>query len=309
MLCDDSLLRVIPYRFLATLAMFGVAAVAGIVRGEPPAEGPTRESLLEMLRQSFANESGFIRIHAAEALVEQGQGAEVAAVLAKEAVDPPPMVRIGIWRVLAQTSSGAARDEFIAKLRRVMLTPGESDRIQATESLAKLDCSLPDDREAIERLARESTPAHSCHCLWLLALSGDATAESRLADKLEGNDEIARLASSYILGRLPKVSPDSVRRLIAAADKEPPSSAALGYMLGAALLRVGDPTTADRIKAKLVERLTTGGASEKYAAALALGAVGQHADLKFLEPLLREPGDPRIGAAQGSLRILHRSRP
>ena len=69
-----------------------------------------------------------------------------------------------------------------------------------------------------------------------------------------------------------------------------------------------DPT-AERIKARLVERLTTGGASEKYAAALALGAVGSRADLKVLEPLLRESGDPRIGAAQGSLRILRRSKP
>lgn len=288
-------------------ALVFLLAVTGSSSADAPPMIPNRDVLLETLRQSFASETGMIRIHAAEALVEHGEGPAVAAELRKGADDPPPIVRVGIWRTLARTAAPDEQSEYVERLRRVMLTAGEPDRIHAAESLAKLGISLPGDWEAIDELANNASAAGSCHPIWLLALSGDSAAESRLAGRLDSSDEIARLVAAYIIGRLPAVARSTEQHLIDAAGKEPAASPARGYLLAAVVTRTKDPATAARFKSQLIERLSNGTAAEKYEGALALGSIGTRQDLMHLSPLLQEPGDPRIGAAQGGLRILSRA--
>ena len=279
-----------PRRVTVASAIFAAAIVAVVsiesATGEQPTVEVSRNSLIDSLRQSFANETNFIRIHAAEALVEHGMGDEVAAVLAREAATAPPITRIGVWRVLARTSSDPARAGHVAKLNQ----------------------TLSDDREAITRLADEASPPQSCHPLWLLVLSGDTKAEGRLAGLLDSPDEVARLVAAYVIGRLSTISDETRRKLVTVADNEPAWSPALGYLLAAATLR-GKELFIDqrlRFRRRLIERLKDGSVNERYEAALAIGATGDLTDLENLQPLLSQPGDPRIGAAQGALRILKR---
>jgi HEAT repeat protein len=262
--------------------------------------------MIDVLKRAFAEEKDFVRIHAAEALVETGEGAFVTASLLPESETAPPIVRVGIWRTLGAAAASGRRDPWIAKLRNVMLTPGLPDRIHAAESLAKLGVSLPEDRPAIEELARISSKAHSCHANWMLALAGDATAEGRLMELMKSDDPIARLASGYILGRLPKISDAAREQLIAAAKSERSDSPACGYLLAAAYVSAADDLRAGELKTRLMERLKNGTVSERYAAALAIGERGNQADLPLLAPLLEQTGDAKIGGAQGSLRILRR---
>jgi len=301
-----------PRRVTVAPVIFAAAIVAGVSIKPAPGEQATvevsRNSLIDSLRQSFANETNFIRIHAAEALVEHGMGDEVAAVLTREAATAPSITRVGVWRVLARTSSDSARAGHVAKLRHVMLSEGEPDRIHAAEALAKLNQALPDDREAITRLADEASPPQSCHPLWLLTLTGDAKAEGRLAGLLDSPDEVARLVAAYVIGRLPTISDEARRKLVTVADNEPTWSPALGYLLAAATLR-GKELFIDqrlRFRRRLIDRLKDGSVNERYEAALAIGSTGDLTDLEHLQSLLSQPGDPRIGAAQGALRILKR---
>ena len=260
--------------------------------------------MIDVLKRAFAEEKDFVRIHAAEALVEQGERAFVVEALGPEADTTTPIVRVGIWRTLALAASSENRAPWVARLREVMLTPGLPDRIHSAESLAKLGVSLPLDRPAIDELARISSKAHSCHAIWMLALAGDPAAENRLLGLLASDDQIARLASGYILGRLPKISDAAREKLLAAARSESTDSPACGYLAAAAYQRANDAQTTSEFKTRLLERLQNGTVSERYVAALAIGQRGDAADLAVLAPLLEQSGDARIGAAQGSLRIL-----
>jgi len=291
-------------------AIVSAVALLAVVYGTSPvwagnpaeAYAELARPMIPILEKALAEEKEFVRIHAAEALVEHGVTASVVEVFGREAEAAPPIQRVGVWRTLAAASSAKERAKWVARLREVMLTPGLSDRIHAAESLAKLGVSLPDDRAAIDELARNSSKAHSCHAIWLLALSGDATAEGRLCELLASDDPIARLASGYILGRLPKISEAAGDKLLAAANSESTDSPACGYLVAAAYLRATH-TERPALKTRLVERLTAGTASERYAAALAIGEQGSYTDSGLLAPLLKEPGDIRVGAAQGTLRI------
>jgi len=268
---------------------------------------PKPAAMIDVLKNALAQEKAFIRIHAAEALVEAGEGAWVVAALQGEADGAPPIVRVGIWRTLGLAQPDR-RAEWVGRLRTVMLTAGNPDRIHAAESLAKLGASLESDRRAIAELAEISSKAHSCHAIWLLALAGDATAEGRLTGLLGSDDPIARLASGYILGRLPAIGDEARQKLFAAARTETADSPACGYLRAAAYLRAPDAETTREFKTRLTERLQNGTDSERYAAALAIGERGTAADLALLAPLLEQTGDARIGGAQGSLRILRRAR-
>jgi SSS family solute:Na+ symporter len=269
---------------------------------------PQAAAMIDVLKQAFAEEKDFVRIHAAEALVEAGEGPLVIAVLKPRADSDKPILRVGIWRTLAMAETPERRKQWVSKLRGVMLEPGLPDRIHAAESLSKLGVGLPEDRPAIEELARISSKAHSCHALWLLALSGDSSAEGRLVALMTSDDPIARLASGYILGRLPKIGDEAQQKLLAAARSEPADSPACGYLRASAYLRAANSDTTSEFKNLLAERLTGGTVSEKYVAAQAIGVRGTTDDVPLLTPLLNQPGDARIGGAQGILRILGRKR-
>jgi len=265
-----------------------------------------RRSMIELLKDSFVREKEFVQIHAAEALVEADEVDDVAAALNAEVETAPPIRRVGVWRTMARCAkSPAERAAYVARLREVMLTPGEADRIHAAESLAKLGEKLVADRTAVEQLAKISKPAHACHCLWVLALAGENSAESRLVALLKADDPIARLASGYVLARLPSLSAESRAALIAAADAEPSDSPACGYLLAAALLTCDDAGRDDR-KAKLLAQMARGTVGEQYEGALVLGLRGDADDLRHLAVDKNLSGDARIGRAQGTLRLLSR---
>src|SRR5688572_25360981 len=57
-------------------------------------------AMIDVLKRAFSEEKDFVRIHAAEALVEAGEAEFVIAALAPEADTAPPIVRVGIWRTL-----------------------------------------------------------------------------------------------------------------------------------------------------------------------------------------------------------------
>jgi hypothetical protein len=263
--------------------------------------------MIDLLKRAFAEEKDFVRIHAAEALVEQGEAKFVIAALTPEVDNAPPILRVGIWRTLAAAEPADRRGPWIARLREVMLTPGLPDRVHAAESLAKLSVSLPADLPVIAELARTSTKAHSCHAIWMMALAGDSAAERRLIDLVQSDDPIARLASGYILGRLPEITEAARRQLLAAARAEPDDSPACGYLLATAYLRSTDQVAAAEFKKRLFDRFNAGSVGERYIAALAIGERGESADISLLMPLLDQGGDARIGAAQGILRILKKA--
>ncbi len=306
------------------LSVIGFMILTGLICTSAFADaGTDRRRLVEILQKEMATQTGWVRVHAAEALVHHGYGAGVAAAFAPEADTAAAPLRIGVWRVLATASPDeTVRTAFVGRIRAAFLNPDGPDRLHAAEALAKLGVCRKEDRPALEAYLAEQGQALGAFACWVMALSGDVADVDRLAGLLESTDPVARLRAGVALGRLAggvenlslrsstvgatreSPLPSMKERLSIAAGKEPADSPAAVYLACAAYRAGGEASHRDRV----LYYLQNGKTSERYEAALALGARGDEADLPLLTPLLdHAEADVRIGAADASLRILRRT--
>ena len=202
----------------------------------PGTSATQRDRLLLTLEREMATNSGWVRIHAAEALIDHGRAQKVVLSFSGEADTAAPPYRIGVWRVLARSAdTEEQRQAFTERIRRTMLDPQAPDRIHAAESLAKLGAARLADRPAlVEWLATLDEPA-SVYPLWLLVLSGDssgpASSEARLSALLDSSDSTARLRAAFALGRIKAISPVLPRALEPAAGRGAGGFAGTGLSL------------------------------------------------------------------------------
>lgn len=274
-----------------------------------PAEQP-----LEILRESLDSEAGFVKVHAAEALIKLSHQAPIADVFRNELEQHGNEAgyRAGIYRILAQAESRAEdRQDFINHLRRVYLEPRNPDRIIALESLAKVGyVPSSTERRLFTAALPDETEAQVC-LDWLFANSGNESDLCRLADHLESDSERGRNLAAYALRLLPADLPADVgKRLLAAAHKEPAESSARIYLLAAACVKTPNVAIAGGLKEALVSYATSEHAPEKYELTLALADFGTAEDAVLLENLLSDPAaDVRIGASYALQRLQRRQSP
>jgi solute:Na+ symporter, SSS family len=292
--------------------MLGCLAASGLVLAvgcaAPGATGYRRDQLVRLLEQEMLSNRGWVRVHAAEALLDHGHSQAVAESFLPEADTAALPYRIGVWRVLARAAgTEGARRDFSGRIRRSMIDPQSSDRLHAAESLGKLGQADPADRSVLEQWLLTTDDATKTYVLWVLALSSEgpqrAEDERRLANLLESSDPMTRLRTAFALGRLPTISTNSTRDLARRLAIEPAASPARLYLLVAALLHADKNSAAAlNLKRQLTIYLHHGKPNEQLEAAVALGRRGTQDDVPALAQLLRsqEP-DARIGAANGLL--------
>ena len=91
-----------------------------------------RSQLIDNLHQEMLANSGWVRVHAAEGLLDNGQCVgEVAKLFREEARNSSALYRTGVWRVLARSTSSDERAGYIQRIRQAMYDPQASDRISA----------------------------------------------------------------------------------------------------------------------------------------------------------------------------------
>jgi hypothetical protein len=267
-----------------------------------------RSQLIAKLNGEMHAQTGWLRIHAAEALLDNGESAGIGELFRPEAATAIAPYRIGVWRVMARSTSGEARARFIEQIRAVLHNPQAADRVSAAESLGKLAAADPNDREIISRWLLDADDATAVFPRWLLVLSSAGkdreTNESGLVKLLTSPDAVARLRAGFVFGRLKTISPDSIAALRHGLNLEPADSIARVYLITALLLHVNDATASAALEKQLLPYLR-GKANEQLEAGIVIGLMGQKEGLALLRPLLdnREP-DARIGAANGMLRLL-----
>ena len=171
----------------------------------------SHQQLVDKLRQGLVRESGFVKVHAAEFLLKLGYPQNVHEVFQEEEAlqGQTPGYRIGIWRVLAQSSPSAAqRQTYKQKIIEVATDPQAEDRLFAVESMGKLGV-VPDKEDAQNILdwARQAAPADVAFACWPLLLSSDAqvnahAVQAELARLLEHDNPLARLRAAYVLSSL-----------------------------------------------------------------------------------------------------------
>lgn len=266
--------------------------------------------MINILRTMLRKETGWVRVHAADALTEHGVKAEVAAVYAPLVDAAPPPDRIGVWRSMTRSApDGKSRRQHIQRVRRVMLDEKATDRVTAAETIAKLNAGDPADLPALWKWIESTGDSDAAMALWLIAITGDAPqrrkAEARLAHALRSTDPIARQRAAFSLGRMETICPASVAEILRRTAEEPADSPARVFVFIAALLH--DPAGPRKWADTLRRIVKNGPAADQLHAAIALGQRGDESDLALLEHLAKTSGgDPAIGGADGWLRLAKR---
>jgi HEAT repeat protein len=248
-------------------------------------------------------------VHAAEALLEFGIGDDVRAVYEQEQKlhsDEQPY-HIGIWRVLARTStSEAERKQYVDKVLAAWRTGMSPDTQNAVETLAKLEYHVPQgDRAELEKWTQAIQNDRRSFGRWLLAVSGDADDVRRLGTLLKDDDPATRGAAAYGLRFLAKKVPDDVIAVFEAAAESVRPQDPAAYLIGNAWVFTKDPAKAKAYHDRLIPIARTGIKTEKFEALNCFAARGDAADVPLMVELMT--GDPeadiRVNAARALLKI------
>jgi len=283
-----------------------IVGFAGLLPWSYAQDVPSKEAwdsihgrCVEVLRTALVEETEWVRVHAAEALLWNGLPANVAETFAPEVDTAPPKHRIGVWRVLAQAQeTDEAREDYIARIRAALLDVDGPDRIHAAETLAKLgDRERPDE---LLRVSREETGSLQSYSRWILANSGDPADEAAFAELLTSPEAGIRGSVAYGLRFFDHIRPDTLAKLETALANEPPDSTAHIYMVSAAYVHAPEEQK-QAFKEELLRYAQEGAKGQKYEAGFAFGRMGDVAPLLAL--LEDEETDVRISAANGLLTI------
>ena len=258
----------------------------------------------------LATEKSWIKVHAAEVLVADGQAGRLHRLfLAQLAESDASDYRVGGWRVLAATSPTAAeRARWVARIEGVLLDPGAPDHSQAVESLGKLQWKIAGRTlAAVRALAATAPAADTLMPLWALAIAGEPGAPERLVAALDSTDSTVRQRAAYALRWLKPEAPTVRRALARAADREPAAAPSYAFVLGAAFVTEADPGRMAAWRSGLERVLAAGAPGARFEAAQALKQESKPGDLARVAPLLDSPeSDVRVAGAAVILQVRRR---
>jgi solute:Na+ symporter, SSS family len=264
-----------------------------------------RGKLVAALQREMVEQHGFVKVHAAEALLSHGYRDLVRVEFEPEVAGAEVPYSIGVHRVLAQVSTDLPiRASHVDAIRRVAFDTSSEYRVHAIESLAKLNEFREADRPELTNFIATVDDGTAAFAKWLVALSKESQDHERLAQTLRSAEPMARLRTAYALSRTDEVSESTTTILASTLESEPFDSMARVYLLGAVLRHCECDA---KILEELQSYLRSDKANEAYHAGLLIGYFGDTKMMPALQSNLAsvEP-DARIGAADGILRLLRR---
>lgn len=264
----------------------------------------------KVLHEVMTAERSWVKIHAAEALIDAGETDRIHAIFfAGEAANENPTIRIGLWRVLARTArTPAERAEWIARIEGAYRDPQAPDRMQAIESLGKLHHRVSGPSLTLVRSESAGAPSvPMVLALWAAQLAGEPNALAGLTGLLSSPDPTLRGDAAYALRWLGAPDPAVRQALAKAAAVESADTYAHPYILGAAVTVGADAAQTKAWLDKLEQVLWSGTTDARFEAAQTLKHHCPPAKVFQLAPLLSEPAnDARVGAADVILTALSR---
>ena len=270
-----------------------------------------RGKSVKTLRTVLAEETEWVRVHAAEMLVYNNYPEGVRDTFEAELKrKPPPKLRIGVWRVLARSAGNdeKMRKKYVGKIVAAFKDPDGPDRLHAVETLAKL--GYAQSSPELISAANGDKGALQAYARWAVANSGKPEDEASLAELLQSNDPGVRGAVAYALRHFDAIKDKTFDTLVAATSAEPIDSSARIYLLSALYAHaMGTLRKERRPKAKdqLLGYISKGDKGERNEVASALARAGGLADLDTLAALLNDgEADVRAHAANAVLRIARR---
>ena len=261
----------------ALVIILVVAAHLSSVFAADSASDPMRLRALEVLRHELYHADPWVRVHAAEELLQLSYPEGVAEVFRNEldSHGSLPQYRIGIRRVLARASVvPQQRQERIAEIKAIFFDLNAPDRMHAIETLGKLGVRLTDAELAdVRRYAQNSADPFA---FWVLARHADPTAVAELERMQAVGDPLSALRAALCLEQL---RPGLAEAWRAAGGEE-----------------------------RLHALLTSAQPAERVKGCQEVGQFGRRDDSALLSPLLQDAdADVRVYAASGILRMERRS--
>lgn len=280
---------------------------------------------VQALREVMMTQSQFVKVHAAEYLIWSGHPDSVQNVFLKEEQlhgEEHPY-RIGIWRVLAQVAVNQQdKDKWIDSIQHAFMDVDGQDRINAAETLAKLNIApAPHNAEMVQNAMESNNPSLSLYTLWAASNSGADSLQqcrNKLLHLLSSDhaDSLQKTLSSYIIRHIDDLNANEWNMLATNALSEPDTSLAKVYMLSAAYITVPEDSMRTGLYKKIKAQLINEDQSPRVGSRTELSAVlaekGTPADLPVLltmlnnmHPLEKESdnADVRSAAAYAILEI------
>lgn len=290
--------------FLMLALAFQSDALAG-----SPVGDVQRARAGDELKRALREQVGFIKVHAAEALLELEMArTDVRQVFEEELRlhESESPYRIGIWRVLARAAdTPGGRQVYIDKVLAAYNDPKSPDSLHAVETLAKLGYPLADaDRPALLKWCEAPQTERQAYAQCWLAAAGTPDDVQRLADLLTDPRPITRGVAAYGLRHLTKPLPPAVLdKLAAAADAAQPDESR-AYVIGAGFVTTPDDARRQRYRIQLLALLRDGATADKTEVLNCFAARGNAYDVPLIEKELDNPeADVRICAARALLNI------
>jgi SSS family solute:Na+ symporter len=199
--CMNFTMKFLSKIFLIVLLMSACHSMESQTKEQP---ADLKEEAVNTLRKILHEQQEWVKVHAAEFLIWSGYPGDVKEAYLKELerFHKKPQYRIGIWRVLAQLSNGNEAAQYKAKIVNAFLDTAGRDRIHAIETMAKLKISpLPQYPEVTGAALHSDVKSLSAYTHWAVAYT---------------NEDSAKAAGKYFLGRLLDANGDILQRRVAA---------------------------------------------------------------------------------------------
>ncbi|MBN2294389.1 MAG: sodium/solute symporter [Pirellulales bacterium] len=265
-----------------------------------------REKAVATMRRVLAEEERWVKVHAAEYLLEldysQGVLKEFNKELEKHGDEPE--YRIGIWRVLVRgTNQKNIRFELVEKIKAVGLDAAAPDQLHAIETLGKLGVAIGEEELGpIKEAAKKTTSSMGVYAQWVLVNSGQDDGAEKLSEYLDSHDPKLRNTAAYVFTYLKNVSPAVKDKIAAAADKDPTVA-----LITAAALH-GPKEDRDKRLQQLVEYTKTVSVAKQRDAALGLARAGKKSHAPLLFDLVGfDDADLQIAASYAACKVARRT--
>jgi hypothetical protein len=264
------------------------------------------------LRTLLRSDERFVRVHAAESLVEFGESTDAYNAFLEEwkRHRDTPAYRVVVMRVLSNASPNEAeKQQWMNRIRDVFLDASQPDRLHAAECLAKLKYPVPKTEvPAFEQATLSDNPSIAVFANWILAAAGYGPRDGALFAYLRHSEPAGRYCAAYAFRHLQNV-PDEVRNeLLRSAKTEAVGTLPRAYSLSASYVLAPDAEARSTLRDELAAIAGRGDKDEAREACAAFAAGGEANEVPVLLPLMKhENADIREATARAIICIARRN--
>lgn len=200
---------------------------------------------VDSLQAILQKQSEWVKVHAAEFLLELGFSKDVQEIYLNEerqfGTNSP--YRIGIWRVLSKAAKKSDEKKvWTDKILEAFLDTTGVDRIHAAETLAKLSISpLTENPQITEKTLNSQIRSLSLYTQWSIAFSSNELLQNARKSFLdlavsENEDTSSRRLAAYVVRHLGGLTPSEWEVLAQSSLAEPEESELKISLLSATII-------------------------------------------------------------------------